>query len=107
MKTVADYIQLMLESEAAINAVSPGAIATKDVPLGKVQKRKNGELKESEAYDGDNPLANAAGKFPLIGVGGESGHVEVEKGCTEPHSDEDKKHMFHMKQQYQNDQATS
>lgn len=97
MKSVTDYINSITEEGEAMptNTVSGGAIATKDVPLGKVQKRKPLE-EESGAYEGENPLADAAGKFPLL---------SVQAPELPPESDE--KHMFKAKQQYQNDQVMS
>lgn len=158
MKTVSDYLQL-LESEGSVNTATSGAIASKDVPLGAVKKRKveedtqldekkevahygnkigtlakiyhnpksgkylakhflNGShhhghdtvhdseeearqsvqnkipkgqwLKESGAYEGDNPLAANAGKIPFA-----SG-----AGLEEPKEEDntDNGHMFKMKQ---------
>ncbi len=86
MKTVLDYIQL-LESEAAVNVVSSGAVATKEVPLGTVQKRKTLESV------GTDPLA----------------HVQApENPClTGEDVDEAKKRMFHFRQQSQNDQVSN
>lgn len=101
MKTIADYIKAITESEGAVNTMSSGAIATKDVPLGKIAKRK--EVKESDAYEGDNPLANNIGKFPLA-TGATAPSAD---GVTCDDSDEDKKHAFHLKQNYQNDQVMS
>lgn len=86
MKTVADYIKTLEESEGAVNTVSSGSIATKEVPLGKVQKRKTDE---SNAYEGENPLADAEGKFPLLSV-------------QAPDQENDPNYLFHQKQQLQN-----
>lgn len=93
MKTVADYIALV-ESEGSVNTVSSGAIATKEVPMGKVHKRK--DVKESEAYEGENPLADAAGKTPLLSV------YAPESPTTQCDP-----HRFHQKQQYNNDSMSS
>jgi hypothetical protein len=92
MKTVSDYIKLV-ESEGAVNTVSSGAIAGKDVPLGKVQKRK---VQESDAYEGENPLADAAGDIPLLTV------YAPESPTTQCDP-----HRFHQKQQYNNDSMSS
>jgi hypothetical protein len=95
MKTVSDYIKMVEDGEAAAtNTVGGGAIAMKDVPLGAVQKRKKPQ-NESGAYEGENPLADAAGKTPLATV-------------YAPSQDEDDDpHLFHQKQAYQNDQVMS
>lgn len=99
MQTVSDYIKFLTESEGAVNTVSSGSIAQKDVPLGKVQKRK--DLKESDAYEGPNPLADNIGKFPLLNATTGQAGVEIEKGASPEDADEHKKHMFHLKQEYQ------
>jgi hypothetical protein len=83
MKTISDYIKTVLESEGAVNVVSSGAIETRDVPLGGVKKRKD----ESQAYEGDNPLVQNIGKFPLadgatapdVGDGKDNGHMFKQK----------------------------
>jgi hypothetical protein len=92
MRTVSDFIQL-IESEAAVNVVSSGDVATREVPIGKVVKRKTLESV------GTDPLATAYAP--------ETNGVEIEKGATPEDSDDHKKHMFHLKQQYQNDQVSN
>ena len=67
MKTVSDYIKTVMESEGAVNVVSDGNVALREVPLSKVVKRKPAEVKESDAYQGDNPLKDNIGKMPLVG----------------------------------------
>lgn len=63
MKTISDFVKLK-ESEAAVNTVGDGNVALREVPLGaKINKRKD----ESAAYEGDNPLKDMIGKFPLNG----------------------------------------
>lgn len=90
MRTVADYIQLV-ESEGAVNVVSSGAVATKDVPLGKVQKRKTVESV------GTDPLAHVYAPVTDADQG----------GVTAEDDDEHKRRMFHLKQQHTNDQVSS
>lgn len=87
MKTVSDYLKTLTESEGAVNTISSGAVETTPTP-GKVQKRK---VQESDAYEGENPLADNAGKFPLV------------QGATAPDVDTSDKaaHMFHAKQDHQ------
>lgn len=106
MKSVLDYIQLMEDAAVATNTVSGGAIATKDVPLGKVQKRKveetltAGDGKPTQPLgdtgeDDPNPLGDTVGQDPLSTV-----YAPELPGL----SDEE---MFRRKQQYQNDQMIS
>lgn len=87
MKTVSDYIQLV-EDAVAVNVVSSGAIATNTPPIGAVKKRK------TEESVGTDPLAQIYAPVTPADHG----------GVTDDDSDEHKKHMFHLKQQYQNDQ---
>lgn len=94
MKTVLDYIQL-LESEAATNTMGSGAIATKDVPLGKVQKRKSADESVLSVV--------STGTDPLAGVQA----APTPDGVTDQDADEHKKRMFQLKQNYQNDQVMS
>lgn len=105
MKTVSDYIKLICEEgEAATNVVSAGAIAAKEVPLGKVQKRKPQD-------EGQKPVTAQDGvvvKVPLSDVyAPEHAGVEIEDGATPEDADAKKKHMFHQKQQAQSDQTIS
>lgn len=106
MKTIADYIKV-LEDAVATNTVSSGAIATKDVPLGAVAKRKTVEETVgpgdgnptlplgTTGVDDPNPLIDSVGKDPLATV-----YAPAGKG---PGDDE----MHLRKQQYQNDQMIS
>lgn len=107
MKTVSDFIKTLTEDgEGAVNTISSGAIATKEVPLGKMAKRK--DVKESEAYEGENPLADNVGKFPLMGVQAPNpAGTDIEQGATPEDAEAHKKHMFHLKQQHQNDMTSS
>lgn len=97
MKTVADYIKLVLESEASVNTVSSGAIATKEVPLGgkgNIQKRKPLEEGEQEGDKNDGVPEGLpddhVGKDPMRNVYA----PDVETGT-------DNGHMFHQKQALQ------
>lgn len=92
MKSVIDYLKLV-EDAAAVNVVSAGAIAMKDVPLGKVAKRK------TEESVGTDPLAHVYAP--------DKADVEIEDGATPEEAEAKKKHMFHQKQQAQSDQTIS
>lgn len=90
MKTVADYIKLVEDGEAAAtNMVSTGAIAMKDVPLGKVQKRKPVEEGEvpAEGEEHVNKPEDRCGTDPLAQVYAPDVNIGTDNG-----------HMFHMKQ---------
>ena len=101
MKTVSDFLRLVCEEgEASVNVVSSGAIATKDVPLGKFAKRKA----QDEAQKPVTAQHPVEVKVPLSDVNApEKAGVEIEDGATPEDADAHKKHMFHLKQQYQND----
>jgi hypothetical protein len=61
MKSIKDYL-LVLESEAAVNTVSSGAIATKEVPLGtKIAKRK--QVEEEALDEAKKEVASYANKI--------------------------------------------
>ena len=92
MKSVSDFIRLV-EDAAAVNVVSAGAIATKDVPLGKIAKRKTQESA------GTDPMAHIYAP--------DKANVEIEDGATPEDAEAKKKHMFHQKQQAQSDQTLS
>jgi len=100
MKNVSDYIKTLVSEDGgdgnpgATNTVSSGAVALRELPFSKMAKRKSLE-KESLAYDAPNPLADAAGKIALASV-----------YAPEQEPDDDP-HLFHQKQQYQNDQVMS
>lgn len=85
MNAVIAYLKSLTEDAVPVNTISGGAVATTPTPAGKVQKRK---VDESDAYEGENPLADNIGKFPLTGVVA----PEVDTGGT------DNGHMFRMKQ---------
>jgi hypothetical protein len=96
MKTVADYIQTLVEDATAVNTTGP-EIATKDVPLGGVQKRKQPteESFKDEAAEGEAPPGEPAkdrysdrvGTDPLAQVYA----PDIDTGT-------DNGHMFHQKQ---------
>lgn len=108
MKTIADYIKV-LEDAVATNTVSSGAIATKDVPLGAVQKRKPVEETVgpgdgnptkplgTTGVDDPNPLIDSVGKDPLATV-----YAPAGKGPGDAQISDEEMHL--RKQQYQNDQ---
>lgn len=99
MKSVTDFIKSITEEgEAAVNTVSGGAIASKDVPLGGAAKRK--PLKESDAYEGPNALADCVGKTPLLNAGAVEAEKEQRHGTPED-AEEGKKHHFHISQEKQ------
>ena len=106
MKSVNDYLKLVCEEgEAATNVVSSGAIASKEVPLGKFAKRK----KAVEAAQLPNTSKDAIDvKVPLSDVyAPECAGTEIESGATPEEADEHKKKMFHLKQRHQSDQTIS
>lgn len=105
MKTISDYIKLMEDSAVAVNTVSSGSIAGKDVPLQAIYKRKKpvaeSDMVNSEVHDtvGKDPMATIYAPNPA--------QVDSEEGVTDKDADEKEKHKFKQKQNYQNDQVIS
>ena len=121
MKSVADYVAL-LESEGAVNNVSDGNVALREVPLTKnvVKRKPIAGAAESAAYQGENPLKDNIGKMPLVGdekpdsqkqhnpLADNIGKAPL-TGVQAPEIDDGKSngHMFKQKQKHQKDQMIS
>lgn len=109
MKSILDFIKLC-EETVSTNTVSSGAIADKEVPLGKVQKRKVEETigpgdgnptkpLGDTGEDDPNPLGTTVGQDPLATV-----YAPAGKGPGDGEGQCDDAEMHLRKQQYQNDQ---